>query len=53
VFGFTIIMGLINLAGMLACCIGIFVSMPLAFGALMCAYETLFTPRAPQPGPGA
>lgn len=51
--GFTIVIGLINFAGLLACCVGMFVTMPLVFTAMLFAYETLFTPRTAQPGPGA
>ncbi len=48
--GFTIVIGLVNLAGVLACCIGLFVTMPLVFAAMLIAYETLFVPRTPQSG---
>jgi len=42
VFGCVLVMGLVACAGALACCVGIFVSMPLAFAALMYAYEDIF-----------
>lgn len=53
VFGLFIVTGLLNLAGMLACCIGMFVSMPLVFIVMLLAYETLFLTRTAQPGAGA
>lgn len=53
VLGLFIVIGLINFAGLLACCIGLFVTTPLCVLALLCAYETLFTPRTAQSGPGA
>lgn len=52
-FGLVIVIGLINIFGLLLCCVGTFVTMPLVFAALMIAYETLFAPRTTQPGPGA
>jgi uncharacterized membrane protein len=45
VFGLLIVIGLINLAGLLLCCVGLFLSFPLALAAMMCAYETLFSTR--------
>ncbi len=42
VFAFMIVYGLLVMAGVLACCIGIFVTMPIGFAALMYAYETIF-----------
>jgi uncharacterized membrane protein len=53
VFGLGVMLGLIYLAGILACCVGVFIAAPLMFGTMMVAYETIFTPRAAQPGPGA
>ena len=53
VLGLIIVVGLINLAGLLLCCVGFFVTTPLCFLTLACAYETLFTTRTPQPGPRA
>jgi uncharacterized membrane protein len=48
VFGFLMVCGLLNCAGFAACCIGIFITMPLVFGALMYAYEDIFnTPATP------
>ena len=40
--GFLIICGLVVLAGLLACCVGIFVTMAIAQAALMYAYEDIF-----------
>jgi hypothetical protein len=53
VFGLFIVAGVVNIVGMLACCIGLFVTMPLIFVAMMLAYEILFVPRTAQPGAGA
>jgi uncharacterized membrane protein len=43
VFGFLIVYGLVVLAGLLGCCIGILVTLPIGLAALMCAYETIFS----------
>jgi uncharacterized membrane protein len=51
--GLVIICGLINIAGVLACCVGTLFTFPIVMGAIVQAYETMFTPRAAQPGPGA
>lgn len=40
--GFLIVCGLVVLAGVLACCVGIFVTAAIAQAALMCAYEDIF-----------
>ena len=53
VLGLLVVCGLINLVGVLACCIGVFISTPISFCAMMYAYETIFAPRAPDPGQGA
>jgi len=45
VFGLLIVTSLINIAGLLLCCIGIFASTPLAFAALACGYERIFNGR--------
>jgi hypothetical protein len=47
VFGFVIVMGLINLAGMCACCVGVFFTFPISMGAMMYAYEDIFTTSHP------
>ncbi len=49
-FGFLIVMVLVDILGVLACCIGVFVTLPLTMIALMYAYEDIFrTPAAPPP----
>jgi len=51
VFALLIVTGLINLGGMLACCIGLLFTMPIALGAIMYAYEDIFcAPAAPATG---
>jgi uncharacterized membrane protein len=42
VFGLTILIGLLNVAGLLACCVGALFTAPICFAALMFAYETIF-----------
>jgi hypothetical protein len=42
VFALLVVCGLIQVAGFCACCVGIVVSTPVAFGAMMCAYERIF-----------
>lgn len=46
VFGLIILISLINVAGVLACCIGVLFTVPIGFGALMYAYETIFSDQA-------
>jgi hypothetical protein len=48
VFAFFIVYGLVVVAGLIACCIGILVTIPIGLGALMYAYETIFS--RPQTG---
>jgi hypothetical protein len=48
VFGFFLVYALVAMAGILACCIGILVSLPIGLGAWMYAYETIFS--RPQSG---
>ena len=48
VFGLVVVCGLINIAGILVCCVGIFVSLPIALGAMMYAYESIFSAPASQ-----
>lgn len=45
-FGFLIVCGLINLAGIALCCIGAFFVMPIVFAASLLAYEDIFGKRA-------
>jgi len=48
VFGLLVVCGLIYLAGFLACCVGIFIALPIVLGALMYAYESIFcAPASP------
>jgi uncharacterized membrane protein len=42
VFGLVILISLLNLAGVCACCVGLLFSIPVGFAALMIAYETIF-----------
>ena len=44
VFGLMVLVGLLNVAGMLACCVGLLFTMPIGLGAWMYAYETIFSP---------
>jgi uncharacterized membrane protein len=48
VFAFLIVYGLVVVAGLIACCIGILVTIPIGLGAWMYAYETIFS--RPQTG---
>jgi hypothetical protein len=41
-----VVCGIINLVGFLACCVGIFISLPIVFGAMMYAYESIFSAPA-------
>jgi len=43
VFGLFILMGLLNLVGMLICCIGMLFTIPIGLGAMMYAYEIIFS----------
>lgn len=45
VFGLLILIGLLNVAGFMACCVGVLFTMPVGFAALMFAYETIFDER--------
>ena len=47
-FGLILLVGVMNVAGVLLCCIGLLFSMPLGFAAMMYAYETIFSPPQPQ-----
>jgi uncharacterized membrane protein len=42
VFGVVVVIGLINIAGLIACCVGLLFTVPLGFAALMYVYETIF-----------
>jgi hypothetical protein len=43
VFAFFIVYALVVLAGLIVCCIGIFVTIPIGLAAWMYAYETIFS----------
>ncbi len=43
VFGLVILISLLNLAGLCACCIGLLFTFPVGVAALMFAYETIFS----------
>jgi hypothetical protein len=45
VFGFLIVYGLLAMSGVIACCLGIFVTMPIGIAALMYGYERVFSPE--------
>lgn len=47
VFCLFLVVALVTLVGFLACCVGLFVAMPVGFGAIMYAYEDIFR------GPGS
>ena len=44
VFGLMILIGLLNIVGLLACCVGVLFTIPIGIAALMYAYETIFSP---------
>jgi hypothetical protein len=46
VFGLFILVGLINIAGLCVCCVGVLFTAPIGYGALMYAYETIFSETA-------
>src|SRR5579862_2866578 len=48
VFGFVVVIGLLNLAGVCACCLGALFTAPISLAATVYAYETIFSP--PQDG---
>jgi hypothetical protein len=43
VFGLVVVTGLLNIAGGIACCVGLLLTVPIGFAALMFAYETIFS----------
>ncbi|MEO5803750.1 MAG: GYF domain-containing protein [Verrucomicrobiota bacterium] len=49
--GFAIVMGLVNVIGVLACCVGVFVTAPLTMIALLYAYEDIFRAPVATPAP--
>ena len=50
VFGLFVVVGLLNIAGVLLCCIGILITIPIGLGAMMYAYETIFSSAEAQAG---
>ena len=51
VFGLLFVSGLVAIAGILACGVGLLFTVPIAIGATMCAYEDIF--GAPTPAQAA
>ncbi len=45
VFALLIVIAIINVVGVLLCCVGTIFTMPLGMAALLFAYETIFSPR--------
>lgn len=50
VFGLTFVAGLISMLGLIACFIGVFLTLPIFYAASMYAYEDIFAPRSGEPG---
>ena len=46
VFAFLLVIGLVTACGVIGCCVGIFVTIPIGWVALMYAYEDIFGRRA-------
>jgi len=46
VLGLLVVCGLINLVGFIACCVGVFFTFPIGLGAMMYAYESIFSAPA-------
>jgi len=42
VFGLVILISLLNVVGLLVCCVGLLFTIPIGYAALMIAYETIF-----------
>jgi capsular polysaccharide biosynthesis protein len=49
--GFLIVLGLVNLGGVLLCVVGVFITLPVSFAALMYAYEDIVNPPGLPPVP--
>jgi len=45
-FAFVLVLGLVTVCGLVACCIGLFVSVPIGWVALLYAYEDMFGRQA-------
>jgi hypothetical protein len=43
VLGFVVVIGLLNIAGVCACCVGVLFTAPISIAATMYAYETIFS----------
>jgi uncharacterized membrane protein len=43
VFGLVVVCGLIKMIGFMVCCVGLFFTLPISFGAMMYAYESIFS----------
>jgi uncharacterized membrane protein len=43
VFGLVLLIGLVNVVGVLLCCVGVLITLPIGFAAFMYAYETIFS----------
>jgi hypothetical protein len=52
-FGLVIVCGLLCFAGVLLCCVGLLVAIPLTIAALLFAYEDIFGGQSLQPSPTA
>ncbi len=50
VFGLFVLVSLLNVVGVLLCCVGLLFTMPIGLGALMYAYETIFSSAGSQTG---
>jgi len=50
VFGLAVLAGLINIGGLLLCCVGALFTLPIGLGTLMYAYETVCSPAKPPGG---
>jgi uncharacterized membrane protein len=42
VFGLLALVGILNVVGMMLCCVPVLFTLPVGIGALACAYETIF-----------
>jgi serine/threonine protein kinase len=51
--GFLLVLALVNLGGLLLCFVGVFVTLPISFAALMYAYEDIINPPGGPPAPPA
>jgi uncharacterized membrane protein len=45
IFGLIMLIGLLNVGGLIACCIGLLLTAPIGYAAEMFAYETIFGER--------